>query len=172
MMMFAAITANSVQKRMGSLITSLCPYSSSTQAPAVCDGMVNFELSPLVPPKRPSIFVGPRGFGGVVPLLSLYCTSIHLARFYATAIGEEGDDGRNHKNWCENARLAASLATRLRLTPSSRYDARQADRYSAAIAEEHRDRGIKLADEQRVMGRSPVQGGRYGASPRFRLGEP
>ena len=70
------------------------------------------------------------------PLLSLYCTSIHLARFYATAIGEEGDDGRNHKNWCENARLAGSLATRLRLLRRSRYDARQADRYSAAIAEE------------------------------------
>jgi phage terminase small subunit len=67
------------------------------------------------------------------PLLSLYCTSIHLAKFYAAAIGDEGDDGRNHKNWTENARLAASLATRLRLSPSSRYDARQADRYSDAL---------------------------------------
>jgi hypothetical protein len=64
------------------------------------------------------------------PLLALYCTSIHLARFYANAIGDEGDDGRNHKNWTENARLSASLATKMRLTPSSRYDARQADRYS------------------------------------------
>ena len=70
------------------------------------------------------------------PLLALYCTSIHLARFYADAIGDEGDDGRNHKNWTENARLSASLATKLRLTPSSRYDARQADRYSNAVADD------------------------------------
>jgi len=51
--MFAAITANSVQKRMGSLITSLCASSSFTRAGYV-RGMVNFELSPLVPPKDPS----------------------------------------------------------------------------------------------------------------------
>jgi phage terminase small subunit len=61
-----------------------------------------------------------------LPMLCLYCTSVHLARFYANAIGDEGDDGRHHKNWVENARLSASLATKLRLTPSSRYDARQA----------------------------------------------
>ena len=71
------------------------------------------------------------------PLLSLYCTAIHLARFYAAAIGDEGDDGRNHKNWTENARLAASLATRLRLTPSTRYDARQADRNSDALPDDY-----------------------------------
>ena len=51
--MFAAITANSVQKRMGSLITSLCPSSSFTQTPYV-GGMVNFELSPLGA-KRPQL---------------------------------------------------------------------------------------------------------------------
>jgi hypothetical protein len=70
------------------------------------------------------------------PLLALYCTSIHLARFYAAAIGDERGDGRNHKNWTENTRLSASLATKLRQTPSSRYDARQADRYSNVLSDD------------------------------------
>ena len=64
------------------------------------------------------------------PLLALYCTSIHLARFYAGNIGSEGDTGHNHKQWVENARLSASLATKLRLTPQTRFDARAAERYS------------------------------------------
>ena len=37
----------------------------------------------------------------------------------------------------ENARLSASLATRLRLTPSTRYDARQADRNSDALPDDY-----------------------------------
>jgi hypothetical protein len=64
------------------------------------------------------------------PLLALYCTSIHLARFYAGNIGSEGDTGHNHKQWVENARLSASLVTKLRLTPQTRFDARAAERYS------------------------------------------
>ena len=48
--MFAAITANSVQKRMGSLITSLWLPVVSRKRRYV-RGMVNFELSPLVPLK-------------------------------------------------------------------------------------------------------------------------
>jgi hypothetical protein len=69
------------------------------------------------------------------PLLALYCTSVFLARHYSDAIGDEGDKGGNHKAWVENARLSASLATKLRLTPSTRYDARQANRNSDALPE-------------------------------------
>jgi hypothetical protein len=68
--MFAAITANSVQKRMGSLITSLCASSSFTQAGYV-RGMVNFELSPLVPPKdRRHCALAPRNDGPINPVVS------------------------------------------------------------------------------------------------------
>jgi phage terminase small subunit len=70
------------------------------------------------------------------PLLALYCTSIHLARFYAGNIGSEGDTGHNHKQWVENARLSASLATKLRLTPQTRFDARAAERYSAVPSDD------------------------------------
>jgi hypothetical protein len=70
MMMFAAITANSVQKRMGSLITSLCASSSFTQARYV-RGMVNFELSPLVPPKdRRHCALAPRNDGPIISVVS------------------------------------------------------------------------------------------------------
>ena len=70
MTMFAAITANSVQKRMGSLITSLCASSSFTQAGYVRD-MVNFELSPLVPPKdRRHCALAPRNDGPIIPVVS------------------------------------------------------------------------------------------------------
>ena len=107
------------------------------------------------------------------PLLSLYCTSIHLARFYATAIGEEGDDGRNHKNWCRERETCGVLSDKVEAY-SVEVDTTHGRRIDIPplSLKKHRDRGIKLADEQRVMGRSPVQGGRYGASPRFRLGEP
>ena len=64
------------------------------------------------------------------PVLAAFCTATALARFYSQRIGAEGDTGLNHKNWLDNARLMAALATRLRLTPSSRYDARAAERYS------------------------------------------
>jgi hypothetical protein len=67
------------------------------------------------------------------PLLALYCASIHLARFYVDAIG---DDPGAHKLWVENARLAASLATKLRLTPQTRFDARAAERYSVTLSAE------------------------------------
>jgi phage terminase small subunit len=69
-----------------------------------------------------------------LPLLAQYCTAVYLARWYSDNIGEEGrDDGRYHQKFVESARLSASLATKLRLTPSSRYDARQADRYSSGV---------------------------------------
>ena len=71
------------------------------------------------------------------PMLAL----LHVARFYAGNIGSESDTGHNHEQWVENARLSASLATKLRLTPSTRYDAKQADRYSHEV---HADRPYAL----------------------------
>jgi hypothetical protein len=68
-----------------------------------------------------------------IPMLALYCTAIHLARFYADGIG---DDPAAGKGWTENARLAASLATKLRLTPQTRFDARAAERYSLTVSAE------------------------------------
>ena len=61
-----------------------------------------------------------------IHLVVLYSNAVWLAQFYCERIGAEGDVGQNHKNWESNARLALSIATRLRLTPSSRYDARSA----------------------------------------------
>jgi phage terminase small subunit len=66
-------------------------------------------------------------------LLAAYCTAAALCRYYSQAIGSEGDRGQNHKCWVENARLLASLSTRLRLSPQSRYDARQAQRNSETV---------------------------------------
>src|SRR5262245_56307574 len=65
-------------------------------------------------------------------LLAAYCTAACLVRHYLKHIGDAEVDrhGNCHKNYLDNARLLASLATRLRLTPSSRYDARAADRHS------------------------------------------
>jgi hypothetical protein len=68
-----------------------------------------------------------------MPLLCLYCTAVALSRYYAGAIGE---DPYANKFWVENARLATSIATKLRLTPSTRYDARQADRNSNVMPED------------------------------------
>jgi phage terminase small subunit len=64
------------------------------------------------------------------PVLGLYCNAIHLARHYASKIGTDGDAGQNHKWWVENTRLACSLATKLRLTPSSRFDGRASEKKS------------------------------------------
>jgi phage terminase small subunit len=58
------------------------------------------------------------------PLLALYCSALHLARFYCEKIGDEGDKGQNSKLWNENAKLAMGLAVKLRLCPSSRFDGR------------------------------------------------
>jgi hypothetical protein len=69
-----------------------------------------------------------------LPLLAQYCTAIHLARWYSSNIGEEGrDDGRFHAKWIESSRLAASLAGKLRLTPSSRYGPRTAETMSHSL---------------------------------------
>ena len=72
-----------------------------------------------------------------LPLLAQYCTAVSLARWYSDNIGKEGrDDGKYHQKWIESSRLSASLATKLRLTPSTRYDARQADRNSNVVSDD------------------------------------
>jgi phage terminase small subunit len=63
-----------------------------------------------------------------VPLLAMYASAVHLARFYCDRIGSERDDGSCHRLWIENAKLALSIATKLRLSPQTRYDARAAQR--------------------------------------------
>jgi phage terminase small subunit len=71
-----------------------------------------------------------------VPLLAQYCTAVSLARWYSDNIGEEGrDDGKYHQKFIETSRLSASLATKLRLTPSTRYDARQAASNSNSVSD-------------------------------------
>src|SRR5262245_2291410 len=47
------------------------------------------------------------------PLLALYVRSLYLANHYSNNIGKNGDKGMNHKQWVENCRLAAALASRL-----------------------------------------------------------
>jgi len=71
-----------------------------------------------------------------LPLLSQYCTAVHLARWYSDGIGSELDDGKYHQKCIESSRLSASLATKLRLTPSTRYDARQATSNSNNVISE------------------------------------
>ena len=66
-----------------------------------------------------------------LPVLGLFCAAVHLARFYAAGIGSEADHGHFHKSWIENAKLATSLAVKLRLAPSCRHDARAAQRNTA-----------------------------------------
>jgi phage terminase small subunit len=63
------------------------------------------------------------------PLLALYCSALHLARHYCDRIGGEQDaSGQCNKLFIENARLATSIATKLRLTPQTRFDSRAAER--------------------------------------------
>jgi hypothetical protein len=56
---------------------------------------------------------------GDVPLLVSYATATHLASVYAGLIGE---NDAALKSWTECTKLQISLATKLRLTPSSRLD--------------------------------------------------
>jgi hypothetical protein len=56
---------------------------------------------------------------GDIPLLVSYCTATHLASVYAGRIGESD---AALKWWVETTKLQISLATKLRLTPSSRTD--------------------------------------------------
>jgi hypothetical protein len=62
-----------------------------------------------------------------LPLLSLYASALYLAAFYCERIGKEGQEGA-HRLWIENSRVAMSYATKLRLTPQTRFDGRAAQR--------------------------------------------
>ena len=55
---------------------------------------------------------------------------------YRMAQEEGRDDGKYHQKFIESARLSASLATKLQLTPSSRCDARQANRNSNVVSDD------------------------------------
>jgi hypothetical protein len=62
----------------------------------------------------------PRHFRrGDIPMLVAYSTATHLASVYAGRIGESD---AALKSWTECTKLQISLATKLRLTPSSRAD--------------------------------------------------
>ena len=54
-----------------------------------------------------------------IPVLIAFATATHLSRFYAEQIGETETA---FKNWEAAVRLQISLATKLRITPQSRYD--------------------------------------------------
>ena len=65
-----------------------------------------------------------------LPLLCSFCEAVVLSRYYAAALASERDGGfeLSHRHWLEATKLVATLATRLRLTPHSRIDARAAGR--------------------------------------------
>jgi hypothetical protein len=53
-----------------------------------------------------------------IPMLVSFATATALARHYAGLIGEQADA---FKNWEAACRMQTSLATKLRLTPQTRY---------------------------------------------------
>ena len=63
-------------------------------------------------------------------VLVAYCEALVLSRHYAAALTDERaeDFVLSHRHWLEATKLVATLATRLRLTPHSRLDARGAGR--------------------------------------------
>ena len=68
-------------------------------------------------------------------VLVAYCEAIVLSRHYAAEFASERDEGfdLSHRHWLEATKLVATLATRLRLTPHSRIDARGAGRPRSAM---------------------------------------
>ena len=60
-----------------------------------------------------------------IPLLANFCRATYLTAHFSAKIGLE--DGA-FKNWVEASKMQAALATKLRLTPSSRTDSRAANR--------------------------------------------
>jgi phage terminase small subunit len=63
-------------------------------------------------------------------VLVAYCEALVLSRHYAASLADERSEGfdLSHRHWLEATKLVATLATRLRLTPHSRIDARAAGR--------------------------------------------
>ncbi len=73
----------------------------------------------------------PRAFRKAeLPLLCAFCEAVCLNRYYGRALAEESAEDFivSHRAWVESTKLIATLATRLRLTPHSRLDARGAGR--------------------------------------------
>ena len=59
-----------------------------------------------------------------------FCEAVCLNCYYGRALAEESAEDFivSHRAWVESTKLIATLATRLRLTPHSRIDARAASR--------------------------------------------
>ena len=70
-----------------------------------------------------------------IPLLVAYCTSIHLSRWAADAIES---DNSFFTTWERATRMIATLATRLRLAPQARIDARAAGRSTRTAPDDER----------------------------------
>jgi phage terminase small subunit len=62
-----------------------------------------------------------------VTLIASLAVATYMARFYSEIIGQQ-DHPSAFRAWTDAVKLQISLSTKLRLTPSSRYDGRAADR--------------------------------------------
>src|SRR5262245_50638200 len=62
-----------------------------------------------------------------VTLIASLAVATYMARFYSEIIGQQ-DHPSAFPAWTDAVKLQISLSTKLRLTPSSRYDGRAADR--------------------------------------------
>jgi hypothetical protein len=67
-----------------------------------------------------------------LPLLVSFCTAYNLSRWHAHELNQGRQD--HHKPWLDCTKLCALLSGRLRLAPSTRYDARQAERNSSGTS--------------------------------------
>jgi phage terminase small subunit len=67
---------------------------------------------------------------GELPVLCAFCEAVALSRYYTQALRSQTEEGVSfsHKEWLDATKLLTTLATRLRLTPHSRFDARAAQR--------------------------------------------
>jgi hypothetical protein len=63
-----------------------------------------------------------------VPLLCAYVQALSLSQWYAIKVNEGGDTAEAFKRWESATRTAISLATKLRLAPSTRLDKKTAER--------------------------------------------
>lgn len=67
-----------------------------------------------------------------LPLLAAYVQALSLSRWYALKVNETGD-GEAFKRWESATRMAVSLATKLRLAPSTRLDKKTAERFGEVL---------------------------------------
>ncbi len=70
-----------------------------------------------------------------LPLLCSFCEAVVVSRCAAAALAQDRAEGYDlsYRQWIESTKLVATLATRLRLTPHSRLDARGAGRLREAM---------------------------------------